>query len=273
MSLRSGLGSLRRELHINRPQKVSPDARYLYASVWPCPQDVGLGCQQAQKSSSLHMERTPPEGRGARCWADAALSDRVPWGRRMSNADIIEQLAREAEYTDEYKAFARMSEAEQDAFVMRPVQDVDPDTLNVSDERVFVEAFGTGIFGLIDNLERMKVQFRERVELCESPMERRLYAALCGIAYATKSQISIVRPQVNFGRFRVDFTIECRRLVVVECDGHEHHERTKEQARRDKARDRFFASKGIPVVRFTGSEVWANPVRCAEQAFIVAARA
>lgn len=95
VSLRSGLGSLRRELHINRPQKVSPDARYLYASVWPCPQDVGLGCQQAQKSSSLHMERTPPEGSGARCWGDAPPSTGAPmsWRGQQPAADRADAVA------------------------------------------------------------------------------------------------------------------------------------------------------------------------------------
>ena len=53
---------------------------------------------------------------------------------------------------------------------------------------------------------------------------------------------------------------------MIECDGHDYHERTKEQAARDKKRDRFFASKGYKVLRFTGSEIWADPEAVAEEA-------
>ncbi len=44
--------------------------------------------------------------------------------------------------------------------------------------------------------------------------------------------------------------------LVVEIDGHDYHERTKEQARHDKSRDRFMTASGFTVFRFTGSEVY-----------------
>lgn len=50
-------------------------------------------------------------------------------------------------------------------------------------------------------------------------------------------------------------------FLVVELDGHDFHERTKEQARRDKSRDRELQMLGCDVFRFTGSEVWKEPVR------------
>jgi very-short-patch-repair endonuclease len=52
--------------------------------------------------------------------------------------------------------------------------------------------------------------------------------------------------------------------VIVECDGHAFHEKTKEQAARDKARDRFLMIKGWPVLRFTGSEIHRDAAACAE---------
>jgi very-short-patch-repair endonuclease len=52
---------------------------------------------------------------------------------------------------------------------------------------------------------------------------------------------------------------------VVELDGHAFHERTKEQAAKDKARDRWMTGAGYAVVRFTGSEVWANPFAVASE--------
>lgn len=47
--------------------------------------------------------------------------------------------------------------------------------------------------------------------------------------------------------------------IAVELDGHAFHERTKEQAARDKKRDRALLSKGWTVVRYTGSEVVKDP--------------
>lgn len=61
----------------------------------------------------------------------------------------------------------------------------------------------------------------------------------------------------------VDFAFffgDCR--IAVELDGHNFHERTKEQAARDKSRDRGLTAHGWKPIRFKGSEVWANPGRC-----------
>lgn len=79
--------------------------------------------------------------------------------------------------------------------------------------------------------------------------------------------------QVEIGSYRVDFLFRVRRdrwvdfstLLVVEIDGHDFHERTKEQASADRSRDRFFMRSGISVIRFTGSEVYRSPTRCAEE--------
>lgn len=46
---------------------------------------------------------------------------------------------------------------------------------------------------------------------------------------------------------------------AVELDGHDWHERLKEQVARDKARDRALTMAGWRVLRFAGSEVWADP--------------
>lgn len=55
-----------------------------------------------------------------------------------------------------------------------------------------------------------------------------------------------------------------RRHLAVECDGHDFHEKTKEQAARDKQRDRVLFNSEYPVMRFTGSEITAAPLRCAK---------
>jgi very-short-patch-repair endonuclease len=53
--------------------------------------------------------------------------------------------------------------------------------------------------------------------------------------------------------------------LAVELDGHDYHERTKEQAARDRKKDRDLLRSGVPVVRFTGSEVYRDPDGCVEE--------
>lgn len=75
-----------------------------------------------------------------------------------------------------------------------------------------------------------------------------------------------VQTQAQIGSYRVDFLLtppEVKRRYVIECDGHDFHERTKEQAARDRARDRDLVSDGYVVLRFTGSEIWRDPWGCA----------
>lgn len=58
--------------------------------------------------------------------------------------------------------------------------------------------------------------------------------------------------------------------VAIECDGHDFHERTKEQAERDKKRDRDIQSLGWNVARFTGSEIVRDPKGTADKAWALA---
>lgn len=81
--------------------------------------------------------------------------------------------------------------------------------------------------------------------------------------------------QMPEGEYSIDLALCGTGLqLAIECDGHDFHERTKEQARHDKQRDRYLIAKGWTVIRFTGSEIWADPIRCAYQVIeIVLARA
>jgi very-short-patch-repair endonuclease len=74
-------------------------------------------------------------------------------------------------------------------------------------------------------------------------------------------------PQTQIENYRVDFLFEHvwragRRRVIVEIDGHDFHEKTREQAAADKARDRFLVARGYRVLRFSGSEVYRDPFCC-----------
>lgn len=81
--------------------------------------------------------------------------------------------------------------------------------------------------------------------------------------------------QVPVDNYRADFIcvmkMQSRDLppklqyLGIECDGHDFHEKTKEQAARDKSRDRSFLLRGIPCMRFAGSEIWKDAYACATQ--------
>lgn len=65
--------------------------------------------------------------------------------------------------------------------------------------------------------------------------------------------------QLVIGSYRVDFAFFApNERLVVELDGHDFHERTREQARRDKRRDRDLVAGGWKVLRYTGSEIYSN---------------
>lgn len=123
---------------------------------------------------------------------------------------------------------------------------------------------------------------------CESPIERQMADALivCSmmedvtqlqvfplvLSLGEDAQYIAIVPQHTIGRYRVDFAVVIsnhwiggRHQVVVECDGHDFHEKTKEQAARDKLRDRELLCLGWPVMRFTGSEIHRDAAKCAEQ--------
>jgi very-short-patch-repair endonuclease len=139
------------------------------------------------------------------------------------------------------------------------------------------------------------------LKFCESPIEKALVAALvcksfehCGTAaratpriwspaVGVERAVEILKsvaidfsvwlmPQAQIGPYRVDFLLLCKLDMsdhiyrfVVECDGHDFHQATKEQVRRDKVRDRYLAREGYTVLRFTGSEIFNDAIRCASE--------
>lgn len=80
---------------------------------------------------------------------------------------------------------------------------------------------------------------------------------------------NIIIPQLQIDKYRVDFFLTNAYAkdvkLIVECDGHDYHERTKQQAQRDKARDRHFQKEGYTVLRYTGSEIFRSPFKCAAE--------
>lgn len=84
------------------------------------------------------------------------------------------------------------------------------------------------------------------------------YAGIFTVVVELQKTIDIVSAQ-----YRVDFLVHLTRYylgherpkwghLVVEVDGHDFHDRTKEQAPSDRKRDRTLLFEGMNVMRFTG---------------------
>lgn len=131
---------------------------------------------------------------------------------------------------------------------------------------------------------------------CESPIEELLLLALALVGINEHAELILgqqreptlfseldgamrVMPQVEVGKYRVDFEVTSwvwtsdvpgrdawrRASMLIECDGHDFHERTKDQASRDKRRDRDLQAAGFTIYRYTGSDVWRDPFGVAEE--------
>lgn len=68
-----------------------------------------------------------------------------------------------------------------------------------------------------------------------------------------------------FLRYRLDALVigSLGIALGVECDGHDFHDRTQQQASYDRARDREMLRAGLPVIRFTGSDIHHDADKCA----------
>lgn len=89
------------------------------------------------------------------------------------------------------------------------------------------------------------------------------------------ADLLIIEPQAKIENYRADFLLtyqssfpgfEKERQLIVECDGHDYHDKTKQQASRDKERDREMKKLGYEVFRFTGSDIWNDVYSCAKEA-------
>jgi very-short-patch-repair endonuclease len=117
------------------------------------------------------------------------------------------------------------------------------------------------------------------LRLIESPIERMMLVGLRW--WFRRYEVTIngwvhgkleLLPQVpvTFGdkRYRLDFAIRDREFdwkIAIECDGHNFHERTPEQAQRDRERDRLLQIDGWTVLRFTGTEINRDLEKCTDQ--------
>lgn len=82
-----------------------------------------------------------------------------------------------------------------------------------------------------------------------------------------------IAPQIHIGPYIADFVIfayfQTRARGIIECDGHDYHDRTPDQAQHDRQRDRWMQSRGFSVLRYTGREIAASARHCASDALAI----
>jgi hypothetical protein len=138
------------------------------------------------------------------------------------------------------------------------------------DERVF-NAASEDFFGQYVYTEKQKAKQLGR--LVKSPIEFTLAAWLMYYGsfdvFTEKLDCDDARylvPQFRIGKYTADFLVCYKnKSVVIECDGHDFHEKTKAQAAHDKKRDRFIQSQGYSVLRFTGHEIYTSAEDCVNE--------
>lgn len=97
---------------------------------------------------------------------------------------------------------------------------------------------------------------------CDSPIEVQLGAELMR---RLPSGFRL-EPQFQFGHFRMDFAVISPRgdtCLFVECDGKAFHS-TAAQKMNDRVKDAASARACIPLLRFTGSQIFRGAPACAQ---------
>lgn len=132
---------------------------------------------------------------------------------------------------------------------------------------------------LFGNKMEWIMMLEESVLDCESPIEQLLAVELENIGLERMSKFNPFIDVIGIekqkeiitknNRYRVDFLIpvvyknQDNIMFVIECDGHEFHQKTKQQVEADNKRQRDLIEAGYEVIRFSGTEIYHRPSQCA----------
>lgn len=141
------------------------------------------------------------------------------------------------------------------------------------------------------------IHLERLITVCESPIEEMMLFALCIVCHDTGANVRYqvrkcefgdlemgmdsfqIEPQAVIEKYRVDcrltYSVDMRQYdansgwrsqtIIIECDGHAFHEKTPEQAQKDKERDRYLQKLGYRVFHYTGREIWRDVFKCAHE--------
>lgn len=126
--------------------------------------------------------------------------------------------------------------------------------------------------------ENVLIDIVNYIEYIKSPIESILFTAIS--IFINKHDIRIyIEPQyeiqANKHKYIVDFYICYDEIInnylkkdfklIIECDGHEYHHANKKQVENDYNRENDLKLSGCDVIRFTGSQIYKEPMKCAEK--------
>lgn len=125
-------------------------------------------------------------------------------------------------------------------------------------------------------------------EDCQSPIEKILAFAFKLIAYENECDTaptlyidSQKRIVANGKVYYADFVLNYEDdngtgytfvpknpfKLIIECDGHDYHEKTKEQVRHNNERDYDLKMAGYDVLHYSGSQIFNDPLKCAQEIY------
>lgn len=117
---------------------------------------------------------------------------------------------------------------------------------------------------------------------CNSPIEKIFMMAFNIVSILRKEELRegdfgvALFPQfevkTEHKKYICDFiaTIESMNMnvnVLIECDGHDFHQKTKKQVEYDNEREYEIKKQGYDILRFSGSQIYNNPFKCANDVF------
>lgn len=98
-----------------------------------------------------------------------------------------------------------------------------------------------------------KTQFEIELSKTESPIETILFKALWFNDFQVVTQYPV-------GRYRLDMAIPSLK-ICIEADGKDYHS-SPAQKQHDRKRDSYLKGEGWTTIRFSGSQISRNPVKC-----------
>ena len=66
------------------------------------------------------------------------------------------------------------------------------------------------------------------------------------------------------------YEVENDLTLIIECDGHDFHEKTKKQVEYRNNRDFDLKSIGCDILHFSGSQIYKDPIKCASDVLVYA---
>lgn len=158
-------------------------------------------------------------------------------------------------------------------------------------QQMFFEIiFGNICFDVPNNPMAMFDAISLYNEDCKSPIEQILKFALDILIFCNDNCPYDIFPQyeikIETKKYVSDFALykntdsngeyvdieNAEKILLIECDGHDFHKKTKEQVKHDNEKDMSLKIAGYDVLHFSGSQIYNEPYKCAVEILTYAER-